>query len=70
MSFDGIFLHHMTAELQPLVGGRIQKINQPFDQELVLTVRSAGKSHKLLLSAHPVFVGRGRLRNLEAPVKS
>ena len=27
MSFDGIFLHHMTAELQPLVGGRIQKIN-------------------------------------------
>ncbi|MBK5076488.1 NFACT family protein [Lactococcus lactis] len=60
MSFDGIFLHHMTAELQPLVGGRIQKINQPFDQELVLTVRSAGKSHKLLLSAHPVF-GRVQL---------
>lgn len=59
MSFDGIFLHHMTAELQPLVGGRIQKINQPFDQELVLTIRSAGKSHKLLLSAHPVF---GRLQ--------
>lgn len=60
MSFDGIFLHHMTAELQPLVGGRIQKINQPFDQELVLTVWSAGKSHKLLLSAHPVF-GRVQL---------
>ena len=60
MSFDGIFLHHMTAELQPLVGGRIQKINQPFDQELVLTVRSASKSHKLLLSAHPVF-GRVQL---------
>ncbi|MCT4433614.1 fibronectin/fibrinogen-binding protein [Lactococcus cremoris] len=60
MSFDGIFLHHMTAELQPLVGGRIQKINQPFDQELVLTIRSAGKSHKLLLSAHPVF-GRVQL---------
>ncbi|WP_332372365.1 NFACT family protein [Lactococcus cremoris] len=60
MSFDGIFLHHMTAKLQPLVGGRIQKINQPFDQELVLTIRSAGKSHKLLLSAHPVF-GRVQL---------
>ncbi|MCT1195342.1 fibronectin/fibrinogen-binding protein [Lactococcus lactis] len=60
MSFDGIFLHHMTAELQPLIGGRIQKINQPFDQELILTVRSAGKSHKLLLSAHPVF-GRVQL---------
>ena len=60
MSFDGIFLHHMTVELQPCCGGRIQKINQPFDQELVLTVRSAGKSHKLLLSAHPVF-GRVQL---------
>ncbi|AYG00193.1 Rqc2 family fibronectin-binding protein [Lactococcus allomyrinae] len=60
MSFDGIFLHHMTAELQLLVGGRIQKINQPFEQELVLTVRANGKSHKLLLSAHPVF-GRVQL---------
>lgn len=60
MSFDGIFLHHMTTELQVLVGGRIQKINQPFEQELVLTVRANGKSHKLLLSAHPVF-GRVQL---------
>lgn len=60
MSFDGIFLHHMTNELQALVGGRIQKINQPFEQELVLTVRAAGKSQKLLLSAHPVF-GRVQL---------
>ncbi|MCL2113494.1 MAG: NFACT RNA binding domain-containing protein [Streptococcaceae bacterium] len=60
MSFDGIFLHHMTTELQLLVGGRIQKINQPFEQELVLTVRANGKSHKLLLSAHPVF-GRVQL---------
>lgn len=60
MSFDGIFLHHMTQELQILKGGRIQKVNQPFEQELVLTVRSAGKSHKLLLSAHPVF-GRVQL---------
>ena len=60
MSFDGIFLHHMTAELQVLTGGRIQKINQPFEQELVLTVRSNGKSHKLLLSAHPTF-GRVQL---------
>lgn len=56
MSFDGLFLHHMTAELQAnLEGGRIQKINQPFDQEIVISIRSNRQSHKLLLSAHPVF---------------
>ena len=56
MSFDGFFLHHMTEELRrELLGGRIQKINQPFEQELVLQIRSNRKSHKLLLSAHSVF---------------
>lgn len=56
MSFDGIFLHHMTSELvQSLEGGRIQKVNQPFEQELVLSVRSERKTQKLLLSAHPNF---------------
>ena len=61
MSFDGFFLHHMTEELRhELLGGRIQKINQPFDQELVLQIRSNRQSHKLLLSAHSVF-GRVQL---------
>ena len=56
MSFDGFFLHHMIEELQSeLVNGRIQKINQPFEQELVLQIRSNRQSHRLLLSAHPVF---------------
>ena len=56
MSFDGFFLHHMTEELRrELLGGRIQKINQPFEQELVLQIRSNRQSHKLLLSAHSVF---------------
>jgi len=63
MSFDGFFLHHMTEELRrELLGGRIQKINQPFEQELVLQIRSNRKSHKLLLSAHSVF-GRVQLTN-------
>ena len=56
MSFDGFFLHHMVEELRSeLVNGRIQKINQPFEQELVLQIRSNRQSHRLLLSAHPVF---------------
>ena len=63
MSFDGFFLHHMVEELRTeLLNGRIQKINQPFDQELVLQIRSNRKSHRLLLSAHPVF---GRIQLTE-----
>lgn len=64
MSFDGFFLHHMVEELRTeLLHGRIQKINQPFDQELVLQIRSNRKSHRLLLSAHPVF---GRIQLTES----
>jgi predicted ribosome quality control (RQC) complex YloA/Tae2 family protein len=56
MAFDGLFLHEITKELQEkLLGGRIQKIHQPFENELVLTVRNARQNHKLLLSAHPMF---------------
>ena len=64
MSFDGFFLHHMVEELRrELVNGRIQKINQPFEQELILQIRSNRKSHRLLLSAHPVF---GRIQLTES----
>ena len=63
MSFDGFFLHHMVEELRAeLLNGRIQKINQPFDQELVLQIRSNRQSHRMLLSAHPVF---GRIQLTE-----
>ena len=56
MSFDGFFLHHLTKELQDeLLYGRIQKVNQPFEHELVLTIRNNRRNYKLLLSAHPVF---------------
>lgn len=56
MSFDGFFLHHLTKELQEsILYGRIQKVNQPFDRELVLTIRNHRQNYKLLLSAHPIF---------------
>ena len=46
----------MTAELRrELLQGRIQKVNLPFEQELVLQIRSNRKNYKLLMSAHPVF---------------
>ncbi|HFH8777246.1 TPA: NFACT family protein [Streptococcus agalactiae] len=64
MSFDGFFLHHLTNELQEQIEkGRIQKVNQPFDHELVLTIRNNRRNYKLLLSSHPVF---GRIQTTEA----
>lgn len=54
MSFDGLFTYRMTEELNSaLKGGRINKIQQPFKNEIVLIIRAGGKNHKLLLSAHP-----------------
>ncbi|MFP5181905.1 NFACT RNA binding domain-containing protein [Bacillus altitudinis] len=56
MSFDGIFTYGMTNELQEtLTGGRISKIHQPYKHELIFHIRSKGKNHKLLLSAHPSY---------------
>lgn len=67
MSFDGFFLHHLTKELQEeLLYGRIQKVNQPFERELVLTIRNNRQNYKLLISAHPVF-GRIQITKADLP---
>ncbi|MGX7197799.1 fibronectin-binding protein EfbA [Enterococcus olivae] len=56
MSFDGVFTHLMVQELsEELIHGRISKIQQPYENEVVLIIRSKGKNHKLLLSAHPSY---------------
>lgn len=56
MSFDGLFTRMMTKEISSaLSSGRINKIYQPFKNEIILQVRANGKNHKLLLSAHPSY---------------
>ncbi|MGM0124258.1 fibronectin-binding protein [Enterococcus sp. AZ194] len=56
MSFDGVFTHAIVQELQmELVSGRISKIHQPYENEVVLVIRARGKNHRLLLSAHPSY---------------
>ncbi len=50
MPLDGIFLHHLTHELQTCVGCRADKIHQPTRDELVLLLRSAEFTGKLLIS--------------------
>lgn len=56
MSFDGVFTHAMVNELrETLLSGRISKIHQPYENEIVLVIRSRGKNHRLLFSAHPSY---------------
>lgn len=63
MSFDGVFTHVMVQELNQLIGGRISKIHQPYENEVVLVIRANGKNQRLLLSAHPSYA-RIQLTNI------
>ncbi|SFJ62324.1 Rqc2 family fibronectin-binding protein [Thermoflavimicrobium dichotomicum] len=56
MSFDGIVTRAIVHELNKILsGGRITKVYQPSDVEILLHIRSKGKNHRLLLSAHPAY---------------
>ncbi|ETI66901.1 Rqc2 family fibronectin-binding protein [Neobacillus vireti] len=56
MSFDGLFTKAMVDELvRSLKGGRINKVQQPYKNEVILTIRANGVNQKLLLSAHPSY---------------
>lgn len=56
MSFDGLFTRAITNELSlTFKGGRINKIHQPFPNELLMVIRANGKNHRLLLSIHPSY---------------
>ncbi|MCD2256578.1 NFACT RNA binding domain-containing protein [Agrilactobacillus fermenti] len=56
MSFDGAFTHAMVAELVSTIqDGKLNKIQQPYENEVILTVRKNRKNQMLLLSAHPSY---------------
>ncbi|MDO5026394.1 MAG: NFACT RNA binding domain-containing protein [Tissierellia bacterium] len=51
--YDGIVTRKIVNEIKKLlVGGKIQKINQPSKNDIVFNVYSMGSSYKLLLSAN------------------
>ena len=53
MPMDGFTLSYMRRELlAALQGGRVDKVNQPERDALVLLIRSGGGNHRLLLSAN------------------
>ena len=52
MPMDGVTFHLIANELNALLaGGRVDKITQPERDEVIITVRSQGDNHNLLLSA-------------------
>lgn len=56
MPMDGLTLGFMARELQSaLLDGRIERVNQPEKDMLLLLVRAQGKNHRLLLSAAPSY---------------
>jgi len=51
MALDGATLHLLRRELaQKLVGARVDKVQQPSREELVLTLRGREGTHRLLIS--------------------
>jgi predicted ribosome quality control (RQC) complex YloA/Tae2 family protein len=55
MALDGLVLHALTSELQSCIGGRINKIHQPTEHDIVMQLRAQGSNKKLLLSANPTY---------------
>lgn len=55
MAFDGLFTHQMIKEISFLETARINKITQPDQFTVILTIRANRKNQKLMFSIHPNF---------------
>jgi len=54
LSLDGIAIRALVDELKPqLMGGRIDRIQQPDNNSLMLTIRQPGKNYRLFLTINP-----------------
>lgn len=72
MALDGIYLYSLVNDLQKsIVNSKIDKINQPEKDEIILTFRKERKNLKLLISASARFA-RIHLTNTakENPIKA
>lgn len=71
VSFDGVVTRAVVHECRSLVSGRIVRIQQLSDWEVVLRIRVRGENHSVLFCIHPVYarfhsVGRS-ISNLPEP---
>ena len=52
MALDGAFLYAVKKELEPLIGGRVDRIHQPSREEIVIALRTRQGAKKLYISAN------------------
>ncbi len=53
MPFDAFTISHTAIELKnALIGGKINKITQPSNEEVVFTLYAQGKTRKMIISSH------------------
>ncbi|MCR5808417.1 MAG: NFACT family protein [Clostridiales bacterium] len=69
---DGLSLSAVAYELRSLIGGRIEKVQQPEKDELILAIHTADGNTRLLLSASPengrvCLTDEKKLSPVEAP---
>ena len=50
MALDGVFLRLIKNQLEPLIGGRVDKIHQPSREEILLTIRTREGTFRLLFN--------------------
>lgn len=56
MPLDGVVVRNIVYELNGrLINGRIDKITQPEEDEIIMTIRSSGENYKLLLSSSATY---------------
>lgn len=56
MAFDGLFIHSLINNIKnTLIGSRLSKIYQPFDQDLILTFRKNRKNLQVLISVNAQY---------------
>ncbi len=56
MAFDGVAIREIVNELQDkLIGGRLYKIAQPENDELLITIKQSDATYRLVLSANPTL---------------
>lgn len=71
MALDGAFLHTVKAELEPYIGGRIDKIYQPSRDEIILVLRAKAGNVRVLMNASAsgarVHITRAEVENPKQP---
>lgn len=55
MAIDGMVIRAIVHELQTCVGGRIHKIHQPFERDVIFQLRAQRENRRMLLSANPTY---------------